>query len=85
MAAANGVLIKGADALERAHHVRTVVFDKTGTLTAGRPSVLELHLADDAVRLLLPAQLAGTRPAPSQGLHWQHFTCQHLLKRPHLS
>ena len=37
--AAKGVLIKQAEALEKAHRVDTVVLDKTGTLTTGRPEV----------------------------------------------
>jgi len=38
-----GVLIKGGDALERAHQVDTVVLDKTGTLTKGEPSLTDVH------------------------------------------
>ena len=34
-----GVLIRSAEALERAHGVDVVVLDKTGTLTRGRPTV----------------------------------------------
>ncbi len=37
VAAKNGILIKDAQALERAHQVDTVAFDKTGTLTVGQP------------------------------------------------
>lgn len=41
-----GVLIRGPEALERAHGVDTVVMDKTGTVTTGRMSVVGLLDAD---------------------------------------
>ena len=44
--AENGVLIRSAEALERAHAVDVVVLDKTGTITRGRPAVTSIHAAN---------------------------------------
>ncbi|MBN2193116.1 MAG: copper-translocating P-type ATPase [Polyangiaceae bacterium] len=59
VAAQRGILIRDAEALERAHAVRVVVFDKTGTLTEGKPVLRELIPVDgDADRLLALAAAA---------------------------
>jgi Cu+-exporting ATPase len=43
-----GILIKGGEALEKAHKVTAFVFDKTGTLTEGKPSVSSVRLIPNA-------------------------------------
>ncbi len=40
--AENGILIRGAEALETAHKINVIVFDKTGTLTKGEPVVTDI-------------------------------------------
>ncbi|CAI8712612.1 heavy metal translocating P-type ATPase [Pseudomonas sp. IT-P294] len=57
VAARYGILIKDAEALERAHEVSAVVFDKTGTLTSGTPRIAHLSAIEDDEATLL--QMAG--------------------------
>jgi len=66
VAARAGILIRDAEALERAHRLDTMVLDKTGTVTAGRPTVTEI-IADgvsetDLLRLAAAAQAGSEHP-----------------------
>ena len=64
--AEHGVLIRGAQALERAHRVDTVVMDKTGTLTTGHPVVTDLVTngtpEDELLRLAASAERGSEHP-----------------------
>jgi Cu+-exporting ATPase len=58
--AQSGILIRSAEALERAGHIRTLVVDKTGTLTLGKPVVTTVLPAaghDESTVLQLAAAL----------------------------
>ena len=52
VAAQNGILIKSAEALEKAASLAAIVFDKTGTLTEGHPSVVDCLLVNSKVRCM---------------------------------
>ncbi len=51
--AENGVLFKGGEALETAHHIQAIIFDKTGTLTEGKPMLTDVIPYDIDADILL--------------------------------
>ena len=63
--AANGILVKSAEALETARGVKTVVLDKTGTITKGAPQVTDVLPAEGA-RAEELLQLAYALEKPSE-------------------
>ncbi|MBI6898246.1 copper-translocating P-type ATPase [Pseudomonas putida] len=66
VAARHGILIKDAEALERAHAVNRVVFDKTGTLTSGSPRIVHQQASsgddNDLLRLAGALQRGSEHP-----------------------
>lgn len=62
LSAKNGVLYKGADVLEKARGIDTVVFDKTGTLTHGDMRLTDVVPVDEAV------ETNGGTPAADGGV-----------------
>ncbi|WP_341708933.1 heavy metal translocating P-type ATPase [Halopseudomonas sp.] len=67
VAARYGILIRDAEALERARQVNAVVFDKTGTLTRGKPSLTHIEAVGDAdtaevLRVALAIQQQAEHP-----------------------
>ncbi len=62
--AANGILVKSAEALETARGVKTVVLDKTGTITKGAPQVTDVTGGRRAGRRA--AKLAYALEKPSE-------------------
>ncbi|HSE78243.1 MAG TPA: heavy metal translocating P-type ATPase [Alphaproteobacteria bacterium] len=66
-AARAGILIKDAEALEKAYNVDVVIFDKTGTLTYGHPRVTAIDpaagvAAEELIGLAAAAQSGSEHP-----------------------
>ncbi|MFP5345146.1 MAG: copper-translocating P-type ATPase, partial [Gammaproteobacteria bacterium] len=62
-----GILIRGAEVLERARQLTTVVFDKTGTLTRGEPNVTDVvpvahHSEEELLRLAAAVEQGSEHP-----------------------
>lgn len=68
-----GILIRGAEYLERSQKINAVVFDKTGTLTKGEPSVTNVVAVSDSKETLL-------RTAGSAEMGSEHPLAQAILK-----
>jgi Cu+-exporting ATPase len=66
LGAQNGILFKGADAMEATAKLQTIVFDKTGTLTQGEPSVTDVISLngdrDEVLRLAAVAERNSEHP-----------------------
>ena len=64
--AESGVLIKGGEALEITHQIKTIVFDKTGTITEGKPVVTDILtngiLEDEILALAASAEKGSEHP-----------------------
>ena len=65
--AEHGVLIRSAEALERAHRIDTVLMDKTGTLTLGEPMVTDVitvstYSEEEVLRLAASAEHGSEHP-----------------------
>jgi Cu+-exporting ATPase len=62
-----GILIRGAEVLERARKLSVVVFDKTGTLTRGEPTVTDIvplggHGETEVLRLGAAVEIGSEHP-----------------------
>ncbi|ACC75070.1 heavy metal translocating P-type ATPase (plasmid) [Paraburkholderia phymatum STM815] len=68
-----GILIRGAEVLERAQKLTTVVFDKTGTITRGEPTVTDIvpigqHRDQDELLSLAAAVESGSEHPLGQAI-----------------
>lgn len=61
-AARAGMLVKGADSVQRLAGARTIILDKTGTLTTGRMSAAFVDADPDALRLAAALEAHSTHP-----------------------
>ncbi len=87
-----GILIKNAQALERASQLTTVVFDKTGTLTEGKPAVTDLISTpgmndDDLLALAAAVENSSEHPLGEAVMRaarepWTHHCSRRAVRGP---
>lgn len=85
LAAREGILVKDAAALERAHKLSVLVLDKTGTLTEGRPVLTDLRpsAASSVGELLrIAASLAQHSTHPLSVTIKEHADAQAIMPLP---
>jgi Cu+-exporting ATPase len=85
LAAREGILVKDAAALERAHKLNVLVLDKTGTITEGKPAVTDLRpSATSSVGELLriAASLAQHSTHPLSVAIMEHAQSQATMPLP---
>lgn len=73
LGAANGILIKNAEALEITNKAKVAIFDKTGTVTEGKPVVTDIIPTADAneiVKYAAAAELAIEHPVAASILQY---------------
>lgn len=75
LGAQSGILIKGAEALEKVHKLTVIVFDKTGTLTCGEPVVTDIVAANGFLEEKVLAYGATLEA------HSEHPLARAILKR----
>ncbi|MCP5268846.1 MAG: cadmium-translocating P-type ATPase [Zoogloeaceae bacterium] len=76
-----GILVRNAEALERAEHIAVLAVDKTGTLTRGAPEVTDVLLTDDRAQALrLAAALEQGSEHPLAKAILQHAGAETLPK-----
>lgn len=65
--AKQGILIKGGEALENAHHLKHILLDKTGTITEGKPTVTDIipfqkHTEKELLQLSMSLEKGSEHP-----------------------
>ncbi len=66
-AAENGGLIRSGDVLQKAADIDVVILDKTGTITQGKPSVVDVIIANDSDSLINKEEILSHIVAMEQG------------------
>ncbi|MEW6739617.1 MAG: heavy metal translocating P-type ATPase [Nitrospirota bacterium] len=77
-----GILIRGAEYLERAEKLKAVVFDKTGTLTKGEPAVTEIIAISDKQSVVSEEEVLRLAAIAEKGS--EHPLAEAIIKRTNM-